>query len=171
MGVDPAPAGQDLVIRRIDPAEFERVSDITAAAYAARYPEGDPYLPELRDVAGRAGLCTVLVATDRDGTVLGAVAYVPDSGNPMSEIERDGEAGIRMLAVDPAAQGRGVGRTLTVACLERARAEGRTGVALLTEPDNETAGGLYRSLGFVRDPERDWEYEPGRLLIAFRLVF
>ena len=89
----------------------------------------------------------------------------------MSELERDGEAGIRMLAVDPAAQGLGVGRALTVACLDRAREEGRSGMALYTRPANAPAQRLYASLGFVRDPDRDWEVEPGHWLWAFQRAF
>jgi ribosomal protein S18 acetylase RimI-like enzyme len=113
----------------------------------------------------------VLVAVGHDATILGGVAYVPGPENPMSELERDGEAGIRMLAVDPTAQGLGVGRALTVACLDRARAEGRAGMALYTRPANTAAQLLYDSLGFVRDAERDWEYEAGHWLWAFRLAF
>jgi ribosomal protein S18 acetylase RimI-like enzyme len=76
-----------------------------------------------------------------------------------------------MLAVDPAAQGLGVGRALTLACLERARREGRSGVALYTRPANIPAQRLYASLGFVRDPERDWQYAPKRWLWAYQLTF
>jgi ribosomal protein S18 acetylase RimI-like enzyme len=171
MRAEPRTGAQNFLIRPIQPSEFERVGDLTAAAYAPRYAGSDPYVRELRDVAGRARACPILVAIDADGTVVGAVTYVPDSDNPMSEVERVGEAGLRMLAVDPVAQGRGVGRALTVACVERARSEGRTGLALLTEPDNDAAHRLYLSLGFVRDPERDWEYEAGKQLIAFQLPF
>jgi hypothetical protein len=28
---------------------------------------------------------------------------------------------------------------------------------------------LYESIGFERDPARDWEYEPGEWLLAYRL--
>jgi ribosomal protein S18 acetylase RimI-like enzyme len=164
-----ATPGTALTIRPIGPADFAAASALTDAAYGNRH--GDEYSAELRDIEGRAAVCPVLVAVDGDGTVVGAVAYVPGPDNPMSELEREGEAGIRMLAVDPAAQGRGIGRALTVACIERARAEGRTGVALYTEPDNDRAHRLYASLRFVRDPARDWEYEPGERLVAFQLSF
>ena len=159
-------------IRAIDPSEYERLGEITLAAYAGNRDDlGDDYAAELRDVAGRAADCPILVAVDLGGTLLGGVTYVPGPGNRMSELERDGEAGIRMLAVDPRAQGLGVGRALTVACLERARAAGRSGVALYSRPANAPAQRLYESLGFERDPSRDWEYEPGRWLWAFRLAF
>jgi ribosomal protein S18 acetylase RimI-like enzyme len=159
-------------IRSIEPTEYDALARITLHAYDGNRDDlGDDYRGELRDVAGRAAACPVLVAVGHDETVLGGVAYVPGPDNPMSELERDREAGIRMLAVDPAAQGLGVGRALTVACVERARAEGRSGMALYTRPANAAAKRLYESLGFVRDPERDWEYEPGHWLWAFQLAF
>jgi ribosomal protein S18 acetylase RimI-like enzyme len=159
-------------IRRIRPSEHEALGALTVAAYDGNDDHlGDDYTRELRDVTTRAAVCPVLVAVRTDGSLLGGVAYVPDRSNPMSELERDGEAGIRMLAVDPGAQGLGVGRALAVACIERARAEGRTGVALYVRPGNAAAQRLYASLGFERDGTRDWEYEPGHVLLAFQLAF
>jgi ribosomal protein S18 acetylase RimI-like enzyme len=159
-------------IRPIEPREHAALGAITVAAYEATGEVLDAdYAAELRDVSARAGDCDVLVAAAPDGMILGGVTFVPGPGVSMSELEHEDEAGIRMLAVDPAAQGLGVGRALTVACLDRARASGRTGVALFTRPNNEVAQRLYGSLGFVRDAGRDWEYEPGRWLWAFRLVF
>jgi ribosomal protein S18 acetylase RimI-like enzyme len=99
------------------------------------------------------------------------VTYVPGPGTPWSESERDGEAGFRTLAVDPSARGRGVGRALTIACIERARASGRTGLALFTRPAMTTAHRLYGSLGFTRDSSRDWEFEPGLWLWSYVLTF
>ena len=167
-----APAALQFTIRPILPSDYPAISRITLDAYESNRDDlDDDYRVELQDVAGRAAVCTVLVAAGPDGTVLGAVAYIPGPDNPMSELERDGEAGIRMLAVDPAAQGLGVGRALTVACIDQARRAGRAGMALYTRPANLPAQRLYESLGFVRDPERDWEYEPGRWLWAFQLAF
>jgi ribosomal protein S18 acetylase RimI-like enzyme len=167
-----APATPQITVRPIVPSDYPAISRITLDAYQGNRDDlGDDYREELQDVARRAAVCPVLVAAGRDGTVLGAVAYVPGPDNPMSELERDGEAGIRMLAVDPAAQGLGVGRALTVACIDHARRAGRSGMALYTRPANVAAQGLYESLGFIRDADRDWEYAPGRWLWAFKLTF
>ena len=174
MSPDPAaaPSSTDFTIRLVEPADYDALGRITLEAYEGNQDElGDDYRDELRDVAGRAAACPVLVAVTADGGLLGGVAYVPGRDNPMSELEQDGEAGIRMLAVDPSAQGLGVGRALTVACLDRAREEGRSGIALYTRPANVPAQRLYLSLGFVRDPDRDWQYARGRWLWAFKLAF
>ena len=174
MSPDPAasPPSTDFTIRPVDPSEYDALARITLEAYEGNRDDlGDAYRNELRDVGTRAAACPVLVAVAPDGGLLGGVAYVPGPGNPMSELERDGEAGIRMLAVDPDAQGLGVGRALTVACLDRAREDGRSGVALYTRPANIPAQRLYASLGFIRDPDRDWEVEPGHWLWAFQRAF
>ena len=174
MSPDPAaaPSTTEFTIRTVEPAEYDALARITLDAYEGNRDDlGDDYRDELRDVAGRAAACPVLVAIGHDGSVLGGVAYVPGPGNSMSELERDGEAGIRMLAVDPAAQGLGVGRALTVACLDRAHEDGRSGMAIYTRPANVPAQRLYESLGFVRDPDRDWEYEPGHWLWALQREF
>jgi ribosomal protein S18 acetylase RimI-like enzyme len=167
-----APASTEFTIRPVEPGDYQALGRITLEAYDSNRDDlGDDYRDELRDVAGRAAACPVLVAVAPDGVLLGGVAYVPGPDNQMSELERDGEAGVRMLAVDPAAQGIGVGRALTVACVDRARREGRSGMALYTRPANLPAQRLYLSLGFIRDPDRDWQYARGHWLWAFQLTF
>ena len=158
-------------IREADPSEYQAVADVIEAAYRA---VGDPkfegYVDEVRDVAGRARHCPILVAVDHGtGGVLGTVSYVPGPGNPYAELEREDEAGMRMLAVAPAAQGRGVGRALVQAIADRARADGRRGLAINTRPSMTTAHRMYSAYGFVRDPARDWEFEPGEWLWALTL--
>jgi ribosomal protein S18 acetylase RimI-like enzyme len=158
-------------IREATPAEYEAVGDVIEAAYWA---VGDPkfpdYVDEVRDVARRARDCPILVAVEKgSGVVLGTVSYVPGPGNPYAEVERDGEAGMRMLAVAPSAQGRGIGPALVTAVVERARADGRRGLAINTRPSMVAAHRMYERYGFVRDPARDWEFEPGEWLWALTL--
>ena len=148
-------------------AVLERLGEIVVAAYDATGAlEGDgDYVPELRDVARRVGEAVVFAALDdADGTPLGCVTYVPGPDNPWAEHLRDGEASIRMLAVDPAAQGRGVGTALAEACLARARADGRRAVFLHSLPAMAGAQRIYDRLGFRRTPERDWIFPDFRLM-------
>jgi GNAT superfamily N-acetyltransferase len=55
------------------------------------------------------------------------------------------------LVVDPAVRGRGVGRVLLDAVVERARAEGAEGVQWLTQADNVVARGLYDEVATLAD--------------------
>jgi GNAT superfamily N-acetyltransferase len=156
-------------IREAREEEYEAAGELCVVTYAAFGEIDVSYLDEMRDVAARAEVVPVLVAAERDGRLLGTVTYVPGPG-PFAESEREGEAGFRMLAVAPWAQGRGVGRRLVEACIERARADGRIGVAILTTPGMQVAHRLYESMGFARDASRDWEYLPGKVLWGFRLA-
>jgi ribosomal protein S18 acetylase RimI-like enzyme len=167
---DPGAAG--FSIREIRADEYDALGELTVRAYAASPSEADAgYQGELRDVARRARLVPVLVAVALDGRVLGGVAYVSGPDTPYSERQGPDEAGFRMLAVDPAEGGRGLGRALAKACIARARASGRGGVAIYSRPSRTVAHRLYRSLGFRRDEARDWEVQQGDWLWSFTLRF
>jgi ribosomal protein S18 acetylase RimI-like enzyme len=131
------------------------------------------YAEALADVARRAAGAQVLVAVDgtkNEGSpgLQGCVTLVPDARSPYAELLDEGEAGVRMLAVHPRAQRRGVGRALLRACIGRALALGRSGMLLHSTPWMRAAHRLYESEGFVRVPERDWY--PGEVeLLAFWL--
>ena len=153
-------------LREVHPDEYGALGEVLVAAYDA-YPEtDDTYRAELRDVEPRAAACRVLVAVEADGRVVGGATYVPGPG-PYGESEREGEAGIRMLAVAPEAQGRGIGRALTEACMAIARANGRRRMVLLTLSSMAPAQRMYESLGFRRAPERDWTPEPRLRLLGY----
>jgi ribosomal protein S18 acetylase RimI-like enzyme len=161
-----------LLIRPIRPEEYEALGELTVAAYhsiPAEMPHQEIYDLQLRDVAQRAQTSCVLVAVGPDGELLGGVTFVSGPNDPYSEELREGEAGIRMLAVDPARQGRGVGRALTEACLERARAADRARLVLHTGAFMPAAVHLYETMGFERRPELDFAPAPGIDLIAYAL--
>ena len=161
-----------VAIRAARPEDYERLGDLTAAAYLDdglldHGPE-DPYLDVLRDVRHRAQHAEVLVAVDAGGTVLGGVAFVGGPG-PFADIAGADEAEFRTLAVAPSGRGRGVGAALVRECVDRARALGRERVVLSTQPMMHAAHRLYERFGFVRVPERDWSPRPGTALLVYAL--
>jgi len=158
----------DLDIRPVRPGEYAALGELTVAAYLGL---GDlelgGYADELRNVADRATRAHVLVAVSGD-RLLGGVTYVAGPDLPYAEELRPGEVGIRMLAVDPAAQGLGVGRALVEAVLARARRDGARAVALHSTPVMRAAHRLYENLGFRRSPSRDLDL-PDVALLSFEL--
>jgi ribosomal protein S18 acetylase RimI-like enzyme len=162
----------EFLIRPIRPEECRALGEVLVAAYHSigyEMPHQDAYDVQLRDVARRATTSCVLVAVTPDGDLLGGVTYVGGPEDPYSEELRDGEAGMRMLGVAPAAQGTGVGRALTNACLDRARAAGRCRMVLHTGAWMPAAIHLYESLGFERRPAIDFSPAPGIRLLGYAL--
>ncbi|NHA70194.1 GNAT family N-acetyltransferase [Phycicoccus flavus] len=157
-------------VREARTDELDEVGALTLAAYAAdgRIDAAHSYAARLLDAGARARDAVLLVAQDADGGLVGTVTYVPP-GTPFAELGVDGEAEVRMLAVDPASRGGGVGRLLSEECVRRARAAGCTAVALSSGSWMAAAHRLYERMGFVRTPERDWSPSPDVDLLAFRL--
>lgn len=156
-------------IRAVRPSEYDTLAELTLAAYQDLYGgELSPaYAAELADIARRAADSDVLVAVE-GGKVLGGLNYTSGPGTYWSTSGGEEEAGIRMLAVAPAAQGRGVGTALVGACVARAVAERRTRLSLHTMEAMTTAHRIYERAGFRRAPERDWTGE-NYSLIAYVL--
>ncbi|MGB2572217.1 GNAT family N-acetyltransferase [Micromonospora citrea] len=160
-------------VRPATPADFAAVARLTVAAYEAdgQLKGEHGYAEVLADVSARAVAGEVLVAVDRaSGAVLGSVTFVL-SGTPYAELSGPGEAEFRMLAVDPAAQGLGTGAALVRACVDRAGALGCTAVVICVRDGFAVAAHrLYRRMGFVRTPEKDWSPVPGVQLLGLRLA-
>jgi GNAT superfamily N-acetyltransferase len=147
-----------VIVRDAEPSEYERVGELTIAAYRALPVDHlwGGYAAEILDVAGRAEGCDIIVATDDDGTVVGAVTLVLDRASPWHEWAEADEVQFRLLAVDTAARGRGAGEALVRECV--ARAADRT-VLIHTTQWMEAAQRLYARLGFVARPDRNVQYK------------
>lgn len=160
-----------VTVRAATRADHDEIARLTVAAYEADGQlEGEiGYERVLADVATRAAHGEMFVAVDDDSDKpLGAVTFVMPGGR-YSELAREGEAEFRMLAVDPAAQRRGVARALVEACIDRAAALGCTALVISVRDFAEAAQRLYEKFGFVRQPERDWKPMPQVQLLALYL--
>ena len=148
------------VIRPATGDDFEVVGELTVNAYIeGGYLDADhPYAEILRNAADRARRGTVFVA-ELDGQVAGAV-MITYPGQPYTEVALERELEVRMLAVDPKMQGRGLARALMNYILDIGRRDPEVDRIILTSNQAMLAAHkLYASLGFVRVPERDWGIE------------
>ena len=157
-------------IRRAEPRDHAAIGEVTVAAYDAlpAAAEAD-YTEKLRNAAARDSEAELWVATSDDSDeVLGTVTICHD-GSPWREIARGDEGEFRMLAVSPAAQGRGVGEALVLHVIDRFRESGAPAIMLSTLTPMSPAHRLYQRLGFERMPALDWSPVPGVDLAAYRL--
>jgi mycothiol synthase len=139
------PEAAGVTIRGYRPEDAAEVLRVNAAAFAHHPEQGSMDAAELAERMAEpwfdpAGL---LVADDGDGllgfhwTKRHLVTDGPDHGE------------VYVVGIDPAAQGRGLGRTLTAAGLAHLVAQGLHDVVLYVESDNAPALALYRGLGFT----------------------
>lgn len=124
-----------------DPADAEGVVAVNAAAFAAHPEQG---AMDAADLAARmaepwfdpAGL---LLAVDAGGALLGfhwTKQHSPSLGE------------VYVVGIAPAAQGRGLGRSLTLAGLHHLSGSGIAEILLYVESDNLPARAVYEGLGF-----------------------
>ncbi|SEJ24696.1 GNAT family N-acetyltransferase [Demequina mangrovi] len=148
------------VISPDDKSRLQEIGELTALAYLADglVDHAHPYLPQLRDAKARAEGADLLAMMDGEkgeGAIVGTITLVPP-GSPFIELASDDEYELRMLAVSPIERGRGIGRDLTRAAMERAVAAGASRIVLSTMDTMHVAHRLYERMGFSRRAELDW---------------
>lgn len=162
------PVGSAIAIRPAAEADLEIIGQITVVAYlrAGQIDDGPGrgYGLVLADSAARYRDAILLVAT-RDEEIVGTVTICPP-GSPFREIGRDGEVEFRFLAVVPKAWGTGVANALIEACEAHARQVAADRLVICVRDTNIGAMEMYRSRGFSRMPERDFQPVPGVDLLA-----
>jgi ribosomal protein S18 acetylase RimI-like enzyme len=162
----PRPLQPIVDVRDARPGEFGQIGELRVAAYQADgfLSETSTYADTLR-VLGMDGTGEILAAVD-GGHIVGTVTLVnwPHGGEVL---RAPGEGEVRALAVASTARGRGIGRALLAAVMQRAAVREVRELLLLTQPDMLAAQRLYAEAGFRRLPHRDYEYAPGHRLLAF----
>jgi GNAT superfamily N-acetyltransferase len=139
-----------LRIRNFGDSDAEAVNRLAVAAFtpfAQHYNDWPALAANLAKMSALSASGEVIVA-EADGRIAGAVAYIPP-GAPKAAFFDSAWPIIRMLVVDPQQRGRGTGRALTDACLDRARRDRAKLIALHTSPIMTVALPMYLRMGFV----------------------
>lgn len=155
--------------------ERDAIAALTTRAYREYAAIMDPLAWEGLESAVRAALASNdpierIVATNDDHIVGSVFLYPPASRAYSFTDARADWPELRLLAVAPAWRGRGVARALVVECIRRARAMGAEELGLHTSCSMHAAIELYRHMGFVRAPERDFRPPGAELVEGYRLM-
>jgi len=156
----------DILIRELLKDEFEQLGELMVAVYGnlPGFPneqEQPGYYRMLRNIGEftRKPDTQVLVALSSTNELLGGVVYFSDMaqyGSGGTATREKNASGIRLLGVGEIARGKGVGRALTQACIQRAKAQGHSQIILHTTEAMTTAWRLYQNLGFLRSDDLDF---------------
>jgi GNAT superfamily N-acetyltransferase len=106
--------------------------------------------------------CVVCV---HENKIVGSAFLIP-SGNPNQWFEKDW-AYIRLVAVHPDESGKGIGKQLTMWCLEKAKENQEKTIALHTSEFQHAARHIYEGLGFQK--QRDLELMFGKQYYLYTL--
>jgi GNAT superfamily N-acetyltransferase len=166
------------VIREPRSDEYDRLGQLMVAVYAGlegfpgkdQQPRYYEFLANVGRLTTRPGAKLLVAAIDDE--LLGGVAYFADmsqygaGGTAMQEVNA---SGFRLLAVDPATRGSGVGKALVNACIELARQAGHRQVIIHTTNAMKIAWAMYEQLGFAHSPDLDFMQEDLQVF-GFRLA-
>jgi ribosomal protein S18 acetylase RimI-like enzyme len=169
---------QGYTVRNANIAEFEEIGKLMVQVYS--HLEGFPKESEQPDyykMLANVGELTkkpeteLLVALSSSSKIVGAVVYFGDMnyyGSGGTATREQNAAGFRLLAVDPLARGRGIGKLLTNECIRKAKENKLNQMIIHTTMAMQTAWKMYENLGFKRS--EDLDFIQGELpVFGFRL--
>jgi GNAT superfamily N-acetyltransferase len=156
----------EYIVRPANAGEFQEIGSLMVTVYSQL--DGFPKpseIPDYYQMLQEVGALTkkpgteLLVAASTAGGIAGAVVYFDDMRNYGSggiASDEKNASGFRLLAVDPAARGLGIGKLLVKACIERAREKSHRCIILHTTKSMMTAWKMYEGMGFVRSEDLDF---------------
>lgn len=164
-------------VRPAAPHEFNSVGELMVSVYQQL--DGFPKpveQPAYYEMLANVGSLTtkpgteIFVAIEND-LITGAVVYFDDMqyyGSGGTATREKFAAGFRLLAVDPRHRGKGIGKLLTLYCIEKARDKGHQQLIIHTTRAMLPAWKMYEKLGFQRSIDLD--FKQGELeVFGFRL--
>jgi GNAT superfamily N-acetyltransferase len=141
----------DITIRDYESRDAESLNRIAVSAFDQFSEQYDDWPTMRAGLAKTSGLSANgdVIVVECDGQLAGGVAYVGPNSPKAAFFDQSWPV-IRMLVVDPAFRGKGLGRALSMECIARARRDGSSIIALHTSPIMTIALSMYLRMGFVR---------------------
>jgi GNAT superfamily N-acetyltransferase len=141
----------DIKIRDYESSDAEHLNRIAVAAFdqfRGHYDDWPAMRAGLSKTSGLSANGEVIVV-ECHGQLAGGVAYFGPNSPKAAFFDQSWPV-IRMLVVDPALWGKGLGRALSMECIARAKRDGSPVIALHTSPIMTIALSMYLGMGFVR---------------------
>lgn len=163
------------LVRDRDARALRRVIADANEEFRGQVPEAffASYRASVLDVETRVAQGAMVLIAEHQGVLVGSISYYRDANDEGMNVGFPARtAGIRATAVHPGARGLGIGRGLVDACLEYARTDDATGIALHTASFMRAAIRLYEASGFGRAPTFDYPVgrffpsDPGEQMVA-----
>src|SRR5215210_2795567 len=139
----------EYIVRNAAPGEFESLGNLMVEVYSRLdgFPKPDEQpayynmLANIGTFAAKPGT-ELLVAISKDGQIAGGVVYFNDMqyyGSGGTATTEKNAAGFRLLAVDTAARGKGLGKLLTNECIRKAKEKNLSQVIIHSTKAMQTA--------------------------------
>jgi len=169
---------EDYTIREANPYEFSEIGKLMVTVYSQLkgFPgpsESPEYYNKLNNVGDltKSPEVKLIVAVTGSGNIGGSVVYFGDMayyGSGGTATTEKNAAGFRLLAVDPNTRGKGIGKLLSLACIDIAKTEQQEQLVIHSTKAMQIAWGMYEKLGFKRS--KDLDFKKGELdIYGFRL--
>ena len=145
-------------IRHAAPDEISEVEAVCVAAFSEYrsempLPIFEDYIDDLHRLSDHWHEAQVLVA-EVGGHIAGSVLFYADASTEGLGFPQ-GWSGFRRLAVHPRKRGRGLGRSLTQACIDSAHRQHAPTIGIHTVSFMRAARRIYEQMGFRRCAEFD----------------
>ncbi len=170
---------QEYIVRDATLNEFPEIGELMVNVYSQL--EGFPTKkeqPNYYKMLANIGSLTenpqtkLLIAISSSGKIGGGVVYFGDMkyyGSGGTATREKNASGFRLLAVDPATRGQGIGKLLTKACIQIAKDEKQNQMIIHSTKAMQIAWKMYENMGFKRS--KDLDFMQGELpVFGFRLL-
>jgi len=169
---------QQYTIRNAKPEEFDEIGKLMVQVYSQldgfpKKTEQPNYYKMLANIGDLTSSpeTELLIAVSADGKIAGGVVYFSDMkyyGSGGTATKELNAAGFRLLAVDNLLRGNGIGKLLTIKCIQKTKDKKLSQVIIHSTKAMQTAWKMYENMGFKRS--EDLDFMQGELpVFGFRL--
>ncbi len=166
------------IIRDADQNDYEQIGRVLVSSYTLLNdfpkPQEQPnYYDKLQHIYKLLtdDSIELFVAIINDQKVAGTVLFFGDMayyGSKGTATKAKNTAGFRFLGVDPDAQGLGIGKALSLHCIDRAKELKCKQVIIHSTEAMKTARSMYLKIGFEKAPYLDFDWD-GYGVYGFKL--